>query len=139
MADEVRILFIDDQQDFLDSISFWMKAKGYKVQVSKDVHKAIGLVREGKVDIVFCDYKMPEMDGIQVLVKIREIDNSIPVVMVTAHADNVLLRDVKTLGISGFFSKIGPFDELDREPVRILDHHCACPGELIGPGQNLHA
>src|SRR5687768_5998397 len=114
MAEDIRILFIDDQQDFLDSISFWMKAKGYKVLTAKDVHKGIDLVREGKVDIVFCDYKMPEMDRIQVLTEIRKLNATIPLVMVTSHADDVMLQQIKPLSIAGFFSKIGPFDELDQ-------------------------
>lgn len=114
MAEEIRILFIDDQQDFLDSISFWMKAKGYKVLTAKEGKKGIGLVLEGKVDIVFCDYKMPEMDGIQVMTEIRKINPSIPLVMVTSHADDVVLQLIKPLNIAGFFSKIGPFEELDQ-------------------------
>ena len=114
MAQEIRILFIDDQQDFLDSISFWMKAKGYKVLTTKECRKGIGLVQEGKVDIVFCDYKMPEMDGIQVMTEIRKINPSIPLVMVTSHADDIMLQQIKPLNIAGFFSKIGPFEELDQ-------------------------
>lgn len=114
MPDNIRILFIDDQQDFLDSISFWMKAKGYKVFIAKDARKGIDLVKGGKVDIVFCDYKMPEMDGIQVLTEIRKFNAKIPLVMVTSHADDVMLQEIKPLNISGFFSKIGPFEELDQ-------------------------
>ena len=110
----LRLLFIDDQEDFLDSISYWMKAKGYEVLTALDGKTGIELVRGGKADVVFCDYKMPGMDGVQVLTKIREFNKTVPLVMVTAHADNVLLRDVKNLGIAGFFSKIGPFEELDQ-------------------------
>lgn len=110
----MRILFIDDQQDFLDSISFWMKSKGYEVEVALDGKTGIKKIREGSIDVAFVDYKMPEMNGLEVIAKVREFDSNIPLVIVTAHADNIVFGEVKKLRVSGFFSKIGPFEELDQ-------------------------
>ena len=69
MSDSIRILFLDDQPDFLETMSFWMQSKGYTVTATGDCAAAIEKIRAKGVDIVFVDFKMPEMNGIEVLRK----------------------------------------------------------------------
>ena len=71
--EELEILFVDDEVEILDTVGQYLSQEGFKVTLSDDGLKALGLVKEDKrFDVVFTDLKMPEFDGLELLAAIKE-------------------------------------------------------------------
>jgi CheY-like chemotaxis protein len=101
-----KILLVDDEPDLLKVIGFTIDSWGYEVISVSNGKDAIEMVKTQKFDIVILDYLMPEMDGISTLKEIRKIDAEIPVIMLTAHSEGVLIKDIKDLKVNAFIPKM---------------------------------
>jgi CheY-like chemotaxis protein len=72
VAQGLKILLIDDNQDIVDSISVWLKMLGHQVKVASDGRQGLSVALEFKPDAIFLDIGLPEMDGYQIAKKLRE-------------------------------------------------------------------
>lgn len=110
----IKVLLVDDEVDFTQPIEFWLKSKGYTVAVAHEGKSALKAVKENTPDIIFLDLKMPVMDGIETLRRIRDIDKQLPVVIITVeYTNDKKFAEANRLGSSGFFPKKGSFEELE--------------------------
>lgn len=117
MADKFEILLVDDQQDFIEPIAFWLESKGYTVRMAFNGETALQLIEEKTPDIILLDINMPVMNGIETLRRLRVNHKTIPVIMITAESEHLpVLQD---MGISGFFPKSGTLTQLEQllDPV----------------------
>jgi len=117
MKKKFNILLVDDEQDFLDPIAFWLESKGYSVRTANDGARALTLMDEETPDIILLDINMPVMNGVVTLQNIRKKHSKLPVIMITAELEQLpILSD---MGISGFFPKGGTLEQLEQllEPV----------------------
>ncbi|MCL4539407.1 MAG: response regulator, partial [Bacteroidetes bacterium] len=67
-------------------LSKWFKEDGYKVGTAENANKALNLMNNGPWDVILLDIKMPGMDGLELLKRLREIDKTASIVMITAFA-----------------------------------------------------
>ena len=79
-----KILVVDDEIIVRESMLNWLSEEGYFVEVAENADQCFKKLGEQEFDIVFLDIKMPEVDGIEVLKKIKEIYPIVDVVMITA-------------------------------------------------------
>lgn len=106
---DIRILLVDDEDGFRRPMEFWLKAKGYQVTGVNNGADAVAQVERDRPSIVCLDMKMPGMNGIETLAKIREKDKTLPVIMITAHGTPQDMKFAESLGVSGFFRKDDDF------------------------------
>ncbi len=86
-----KILWIDDEIDSLNSQLMFLKAKGYDVHTETNGYDGLDYIRTNPLDVVLLDESMPGMTGLETLLKIREFNASLPVVMVTKNeAENIM-------------------------------------------------
>ena len=111
----VRVLLVDDEPDFLESVSYWLTSKGYAVQKTSDGESAVELIKVNPPNVVFLDCMMPKIDGFETLRRIRMVNKTLPVIMVTAGvSDENKFAGARALGMSGFFPKGNSLDQLAR-------------------------
>lgn len=111
MRKAIKILMIDDEEDFTQPMMYWFKTKGYDVETASSGKIALEMITESKPDIVFLDLNMPDMDGLQTLKELRKIDKTLPVVIVSAYADPRKMKEIHPHGVSAVFYKGSDFEE----------------------------
>jgi DNA-binding NtrC family response regulator len=83
----VKILVIDDERSIRNTLKDILGFEGYAVEVAENGLLGLELVKSTDFDIILCDIKMPEMDGIEVLEKIMELKPETTVVMISGHGN----------------------------------------------------
>ena len=83
----MKILIIDDERAIRNSLGEILSDEGYEVDVAENGSQGISMVDKEKYSIIFCDIKMPGMDGIEVLDKLIELGCDAAVVMISGHGD----------------------------------------------------
>ena len=83
----MKILIIDDERSIRNSLKEILSDEGYDVDVAEDGVQGCAMVDKEKYSVIFCDIKMPEMDGMEVLDKLASMGVDSAVVMISGHAD----------------------------------------------------
>lgn len=108
----LNILVLDDEQRIIDEIQEFLINRKYKVFTALRPSEAFSVLEKQKIDIVILDIKLPEMDGLQVLEKIKtEYPNEIEVIMISGHGDMNTVIEAMRKGATDYFQK--PFRLID--------------------------
>ena len=122
MPDNFRntILVVDDEEGILDVSEEYFERKGYKVYTARNGVEAIEIVESIKIGCCFTDINMPEMDGLELAERIRKIDNTLPIVVMTGYPslDNTI-RTLKN-GVVDFLVKPVNLEQMELSFKRII-------------------
>ena len=83
----MKILVVDDEKTLVKGMKFNLENEGYQVECAYDGASAVELERNGKFDLLILDVMMPEMDGLEACMRIREFSN-VPIIMLTAKSED---------------------------------------------------
>jgi CheY-like chemotaxis protein len=100
-----KVLVIDDEANARTLLDIHLRHRGYDVVLAGDGWKGLLLYYQEHPDVVLLDLNMPELDGITVLKKIRDVDLKQPVIVLTADSNPETEQQVRAIGVNGFVLK----------------------------------
>ncbi len=111
MDKKISILVVDDEESVRDSLSLWFTEDGYRVDCAENAKKALSILESDDFDIILTDLKMPGMDGLELLRRIRTLNKDSIIIVMTAFAS--VDTAVKALKDGAFDYVTKPFDPDD--------------------------
>ncbi len=100
-----KILIIDDEKAIRNTLRDILEYEKYSIHDAENGKKGLELIKNNSFDLVFCDIKMPEMDGIEVLEHINAIKADLPVIMISGHGNIETAVECVKKGAYDFLSK----------------------------------
>lgn len=103
-----KILIVDDQYGIRILLNEVFQKEGYDTFQAANGAQAIEIAKKESPDLVILDMKIPGMDGIEILKRLKKIDQDISVIIMTAYGELDMIQEAKNLGALDHFTK--PFD-----------------------------
>lgn len=100
-----KILVIDDERPTLNMFGLFLKAYGHEVLTAEDGASGLAIFQKERPPIVFTDVKMPGIDGLEVVRRIREVEPKVQIVVMTGHGDSDLAVQASLLEAVAFINK----------------------------------
>ncbi|MCB0352395.1 MAG: sigma-54-dependent Fis family transcriptional regulator [Bdellovibrionales bacterium] len=111
-AESMLVLVVDDEDSLRTSIVLNLELAGYGVKSVDNAERALSLIQQEKFDIVLCDLRLPDLDGMTFIEKCRETDESVAIVLMTGFGSNDLAIEAMRKGAYDYLSKPFSPDEL---------------------------
>jgi len=123
MAKKIKVLLVDDEKEFLESLSERFELRGFEVYKAQSGPEALQVAEKTKVHAAVVDLKMPDMDGLVTITKLKEIHPNIKTILLTGFGSEKVKQATEALD-SDYFEKgqMGSFwDFIKRLPQRLED------------------
>lgn len=111
----LKILIVEDEKRLAQLLKEAISDSFFSIVIAKDGNEGLKKFKTFKPDIIITDIMMPFCDGLEMTQKIKELDDNIPIIVLSAHSDKEKLLTAIDLGINKYFIK--PFD-----PEEVIEH-----------------
>ena len=105
LMEKITILWTDDEIDLLKPHVLFLESKGYEVITASNGQDALDQVRKRDFDIIFLDENMPGLSGLETLVKIKNLNANIPVIMITKSEEEAIMEEAIGSKIADYLIK----------------------------------
>jgi len=117
----MKILLVDDEADFLILMQKLIESWGHEVAVASNAQQALQSLKNEQPDALIVDYIMPDLNGLELLRKIRETNRRIPAIMFTAQPTIKAMEAGRELGITAFIPKFSSHVNIQEDLKIALD------------------
>lgn len=100
-----KILVIDDDESVLEVAELILKNDGYEVSAANSVQAGLKLVQSDHFILILCDIRLPDESGMDFLMQVKDIQEDLPVIMITNFGSLQGVEEALKLGAKGFISK----------------------------------
>jgi DNA-binding NtrC family response regulator len=123
-----RVLVVDDEEHYRSALERILKRVGYQVLAARDARAAIAIVASQPVDLVLCDYKMPGINGLEVIRQIHELAPDLPCIVVTGYSTPETSIEALRAGAHWYLEK--PFEHEQLDVIRRMADQAIEHGRL---------
>ena len=117
---EKKIIIVDDDESIRKTF-FLILNKNYRVYLAKDSKEALQRFKRAKIDLIIADFKLPYLNGVEMIAKFRKLGYRGNVILISAYPDLVNIDESSRLSISHFFVKPLDLDSLNRSIDHLLN------------------
>ncbi|MCC5815137.1 MAG: response regulator [Leptospira sp.] len=108
MSNFQSILIVEDDLVFCKILTKFLEKNGYHSSDAQSANQALEILQNTEVDLIVLDYRLPDINGIELIPKIQEISPDTNIILMSRYDDDGLSEKGKSLGAIGFLKK--PFD-----------------------------
>jgi DNA-binding NtrC family response regulator len=129
----INILLVDDNEKFVTAMGERIRLKGYDPLIALNGREALEIAASNKIQLAVVDQDMPDMDGLVVITKLKEIDPTIQTLLLTGHGDEKLREATQALNAQYFEKEeMNKFWSFIRRNLQRLEKHMAAAGMATG-------
>lgn len=125
----LRVLIVDDEPPIRRFLKAALAAQDYRVEEAGDGETALGFLTHNPVDLMILDLGLPGIDGLEVIRRVREAGNAVPVIILSSRDDEAGKVAALDMGADDYVSKPFGMEELSARVRAALRHRLQCKGE----------
>jgi two-component system, LuxR family, response regulator FixJ len=93
------IYVVDDDHDVRTSLRFLLETEGFDVRTFRNGAALLGSANRNRADCLVVDYKMVELDGLELAIRLRRLEVSTPIILITGYPDESILAKARSVGV----------------------------------------
>ena len=131
-----NILIIEDELETLELMVEIFESKFSNVFSAINGYEAIEVFKNNKIDVILCDINIPKLNGLETIIKIREMDYTVPIIIISARSDTDTLFKASNCNVQGYILKPMKFEDIQYILQKVFQHQ---NNEYINKNLNLNS